>query len=91
MESEGVRVRPFSRTRDLLDRRVQPSLDSSYVDYVRSRHNQFLEEGTWWVAQKPLKTGFLVVCVRRNCTDWYVRDVTLVTRRGFLDRKISKM
>ena len=34
MESEGVRVRPFSRTRDLLDRRAQPSLDSSYVDYV---------------------------------------------------------
>ena len=34
MESEGVRVRLFSRTRDLLDRRAQPSLDSSYVDCV---------------------------------------------------------
>ncbi len=34
MESEGVRVRPFSRTRNLLDRWAKPLLDSSYVDYV---------------------------------------------------------
>ena len=34
MESEGVRVRPFSCTRDLLDHRAQLLLDSLYIDYV---------------------------------------------------------
>jgi hypothetical protein len=34
MESEGVHVKPFSCTRNLLDRRVQLLLDSLYVDYI---------------------------------------------------------
>jgi hypothetical protein len=34
MESEGIHAKPFSCTCDLLDRRVQLLLDSSYVDYV---------------------------------------------------------
>ena len=34
MESEGVRVKPISGTRDLLDHWAQLLLDSSYVDYI---------------------------------------------------------
>ena len=34
MESKGVHVKPFSSTHNLLDRRAQLLLDSSYADKV---------------------------------------------------------
>ena len=34
MELEGIRIRPCSHTPSLLDRGVEPLLDSLYVDYV---------------------------------------------------------
>ena len=83
----GVRVKPLSCACDscrtsgaafagLIVCRLRMSLG---VDTTR-----FLEGRTWLVTHKPLKIGSYVVRVRRNRTKGrQVRDVTLVTRRGF--------
>ncbi len=87
----GVCVKPFSCARDsrrtsgaafagLIVCRLCMSLG---VDTTR-----FFEGRTWLVTHEPLKIGSYVVRVRRNRTKGrYVRDVKLVTHRGFPRRR----
>ncbi len=45
---------------------------------------RFLEGGTWLVTHEPLNISSYTVCVHRNRNKGrQVRDITLVTRRGF--------
>jgi hypothetical protein len=55
MELKGIHIRSFSRTHGLLDRRVQPSLDSLYVDYVGVMI--LTQPGSLGVTHEPLILG----------------------------------
>ncbi len=61
MESEGIHIKTFSRTHDLLDCRVQLFLASSYVDYVGAL--ELTQSVSWRKNVECQSKSWLLICV----------------------------